>query len=149
WLPDRAGWLLNGHVLFSRAAGRIVWVLRTRAPWVDTVALLDKGQLLAPVREGEQEYLVNIPVPWSEIEAALKAMAAPAPLRRGQPVSVQVDMGALRLADPAQIQAEIGQALTDRFAADGIRVADNQPTVVYARYQEADGQTLRVYEWAP
>src|SRR5262249_22698824 len=40
-------------------------------------------------------------------------------------------------------------ALAERFAADGIPVADDQPTVVYARYEEAAGKKLRVYEWAP
>jgi hypothetical protein len=150
WLPDGAGWLLNGHVLFHRPTGRIAWVLRTRAK-TNTVALLDRNRLLAPVQEGKEEQLIDIPVPWQQIDTALAALAGPdpVPLRPGQPVSVQADVGALRLGEPEQIQTEIRQALVDRLGADGIPVADNQPTVVYARYQETAGQTLRVHEWAP
>src|SRR5262249_5519453 len=116
WLPGAAGWLINGHVLYHRPSARIVWVLRTRAPFVNTVGLLDRDHLLAPLREGEQDYLVRVPVPWPDIEAGLKAMTspAPAPLRPGQAVTLQVEVGDLRLADPEQARVELRQVLTDR-----------------------------------
>jgi hypothetical protein len=151
WLPDGAGWLLNGHVLFHRPTGRIVWILRTRAPWTSISHLLDRNRLLAPVLEGEKEHLIDVPVPWQQMETALQTLDRrdAVPLRPGQPVTVHADVGALRLGDSELIQAEIRQALTERLVADGVPVADNQATVVYARYQETAGQTLKVYEWAP
>ncbi len=149
WLPEGAGWLLNGHVLYHRPSKRVVWILRTRHPFVHTVGLLDRDHVLAPYREGETESLVSVPIPWSQLDPALKDLQKPdpAPLRPGQAVTVQVDVSSLRLGNPQQVEADLRQVLTDRLARDGIRVADGQPTVVYGKYQEVAGATLKVYEW--
>lgn len=148
WLPDGSGWLLGGHVLYHRAARRIVWLFRTRLGVEDIEAVLDRGRLLAPVREGEQEGFLDVPVPWADIEAGLQALDRPAPLRPGQPVSVQVDVGRLQLADSAGIQKDLHALLVERLAAEGIPVAEDQSTVVYARYSEAPGGTVRILDFS-
>jgi hypothetical protein len=58
---------------------------------------------------------------------------------------VQVDIGDLHLGDEQQARSELTKTLTERLAADGIPVADQQSTVISARFKEASGRMLKVY----
>jgi hypothetical protein len=148
WLPSGAGWLVNGHALVSRAAGRIVWLLHTKAPFVHAVAILDQDHLLAPLYENEKHAMVSVPIPWKDIDAALKAEASgdAAPLKPYQPVSLQIDIGDLHLGNEQQTRDELTKALAERLAGDGIPVADGQSTLIYARFKEVAGRTLKVHQ---
>jgi len=147
WLPDGDGWLVNGHAIVHGATGRIVWLLHTKAPFVNAVSVLDQNHLLAPLYENEKHAMISVPIPWAQIDAALKAeaVADAAPLRPKQPVSLQVDIGDLHLGNEQEARDELTKTLTERFAADGIPVADQQSTVITARFKEASGRTLKVY----
>ena len=147
WLPDGSAWLLYGHTLVDRNSGRLVWTFRPAQGdfYPGPRILLDADRMLATVGPPDSRRLEVIPLPWAKIDAAQKAIEAKAPahVRPGQAVSLKVEVGKVRFGTPEGTREQILKALTERLDADGIEVADGQPTVLHARYSEAAGETLR------
>ncbi len=85
-----------------------------------------------------------VALPWPKVDASLKAIAskAPAHVRPGQPVTVKVDVDAVRFGNAEEVRKALTQTLTERLAAEGIPVANGQSVVLHARYGEAAGKTL-------
>jgi hypothetical protein len=146
WLPDGSAWLLFGHTLVDRAKGRPVWMFRG-GPGdfeIGYRVMADNDRMLAVVGKRGDHRLEIVTLPWAKVDAALKGIEAKAPayVRAGQPVTVKVDVDAVRFGNAEEVRKALYQTLTERLAADGIPVANGQTTVLHARYGEAQGKTL-------
>lgn len=150
WLPDGSAWLLYGHTLVDRVHGRPVWNFRG-GPGdfeVGYRVMADNERLLSIVGKTGNHRLEIIPLPWAKIDASLKAIDAKAPafVRPGQPVTLKVDVDAVRFGNAEEVRAALTKTLTERLAGDGIPVAPGQAAVLHATYGEGQGKTLNVVE---
>ncbi len=145
WMPDKKGWLVNGH-LIERASKRVA--VSIRVPFASDVMphLLDKDQVIGAFG-AEREKLRTFTVPWDKLNASLKQMAdkAPAFLAPGDAVSLDFQLAGLR-GDEADTKKVLGEALTARLARDGITVAAGKPTVLRLKFTEEVGETLPIFE---
>lgn len=149
WLPDASGWLIGGRWLIAKEPERVVWQLGDK--WhaeSDYTHFLDKDRLLLKMGTGKEEHLIDIPIPWPRINASLAAMKdnAPALIRPGQGVSIQVKLGDIRLADAEQTKQALQKAAQEKLQQSGIRVGDGQPTIFFIYYQEKAGDQVAVYQ---
>ncbi|NOX56263.1 MAG: hypothetical protein GXP27_17825 [Planctomycetes bacterium] len=101
---------------------------------------------MAPVEVGELTGLSKVPIPWEPIRAAVAAMESDsgAVVKPGQPVSLEIQVGAVQHAQPAQVQDELQKAITERLQGLGIEVADGQPGMLRIDYHEEPGRQLKV-----
>lgn len=145
WLPDNSGWLVTGH-LYDRATRRIVLGFRQEFGSDNHIWVMDKDHLLAAYGR-DAGALETINIPWQDIHNSLKALAdkAPAHLAPGQAVSLQMQLTGLG-GDQAETMRLITEAFTRRLGRDGLTLASGQKTVFRARFSEAAGDTLPIYE---
>jgi hypothetical protein len=145
WMPDRKGWLVNGH-LIERSSKRVA--VSIRVPFASDVLphLLDKDHVIGAFGD-ERDKLRTFTVPWDKLDAALKQMAdkAPAFLAPGDAVSLEFELAGLR-GEEAETKKILGDALTARLARDGITVAAGKPTVLKLKLTEEAGETLPIFE---
>ena len=138
WRPDGTAWLVNGQVIVDRSGGRPTWLLSTvpHEAHPGRRLLLDGERMLVVTGSVSSEHLAMVPLPWSTIDAGLKAMVSDAPafVRPGQPVSVKLDIDPARYKPTEESRALLTKYLTDRLIADGIPTADGQPTVLHLNY---------------
>lgn len=149
-MPDGKGWLLFGRLLLDRETGLVVWHLRSaegnyenseRFPIPGDGLLLVSGQNRA-------KYLTRMQIPRKEIDASLKALAdgAPALLKPGQPVNLQITVGNLRGGSPEQTKSALEELIGKRLDADDIKVEEaSQPMLVKVQYGESAGETLQEF----
>lgn len=146
WLPDGSAWLLYGHTLVDRAHGRPVWTFRgAKGDYeIGQRIMADNDRMLTVNGKRGNHWIEVVTLPWPKVDASLKAIEAKAPahVRPGQPVSLKVDVDAVRFGNAEEVRAALTQTLTERLAAEGIPVAPGQPAVLHARYGEAEGKTL-------
>jgi hypothetical protein len=145
WLPDKTGWLVNGH-LYDRASKRVA--LSVKMPFASPVPahLLDKDRIAA-VFASDESQLQTVTIPWKELTASLKHMGTKpdAFVSPSQPLSLEVDVTAAR-ADAEATRKLLIDAVTQRLARDGIKVAEGAPTVLRLKLAEEAGETLPIYE---
>jgi hypothetical protein len=148
WFPDGRVYLLYGHELVDRNSGRLVWLVLNAADDFSSLprCVLSADRVLVATSQGfgRAQPMQVLKLPWTTIEASLKAMSGneEAIVRPGQAVSLQVQVGAVRAGTPEQTQGDLIKILTERLAADGIRVADGQTTVLTLNYEETTGVLL-------
>jgi len=144
-LPNRT-FLIAGSLWVDGDTGRVVWYVDNgpdRYNFAERIAV-PNGLI---VREGPRELrrLVVLESPSDAITASLKAIDAgqPGAVRPGQAVSLAFKIGKLQHGTPEETTAALTETLTERLAAVGIEVQDEQPTVLRIEYQEAVGNTLQ------
>lgn len=144
-LPNRT-FLIAGSLWVDGDTGRVVWYLDRGPDRYNSAERIAVPNGLI-VREGsdEQRQLVVLESPSEAITASLKAIDAgqPGAVRPGQAVSLAIKIGKLLHGTPEETTAALTETLTERLAAVGIEVTDEQPTVLRIEYQEALGNTLQ------
>ncbi len=150
WTPDGEHWLLKGHLMLDCKTGNPLWMLQSLFAMHASPIMLDQETLLVPVQSKNREYfLVSVPFPWDKVRRAVDIMndkSQPALLRPGNSVSMEFSPGPLRFMAADQMAQVLGQPLAERMKSFGIKVAANQPTVLYLKYQEQTGDQLQVVE---
>jgi len=139
WRPGGGGWLLNGHFFFDRNLRRVIWMLQTDRDEEARMKFLDEERLLLLRGEGAERRLADISIPWNKIGQALAAVQADAPryLGPGGAISLEVNIGQLlEGAAKDQVGHELEKMAAARFKAEGIRIAEDQPTVLRLFYSE-------------
>ncbi len=148
YLPQNDGWLLHGDYLLDRKLRAIVWILQP-PPLANYYAhpLLDADHVLA-VRGSPQREVVSVTLPRKELRAAVEAMSAgkEALLKRGDAVTVTVEVGETRFADKAGVANELQTLLTKRLADGGLAVAPTAAVSLHMKYSESQGGQLQVVE---
>lgn len=144
WLPDNSGWLVSGH-LYQRESQRIVFGFRSDFASEVNICVLDKNRLFGSYRLGS--LMEAYEIPWTEINASLKALAenAPAHLAPGQSVSLHMQLTGIS-GDQAETMRMITEAFTKRLARDDIKIASGQKTIFRVRLSEKAGDTLPIYQ---
>ena len=144
-LPNRT-FLIAGSLWVDGDTGRVVWYLdngQDRYNHAERIAV-PNGLI---VREGPNELrrLVVLESPSDAITASLKAIDAeqPGAVRPGQAVSLAFKIGKLLHGTPEETTAALTETFTERLAAVGIEVKEEQSTVLRIDYQEAVGNTLQ------
>lgn len=147
WLPDGSACLLYGHAIIDRGTGRLVWLIRPADEDIYPAQrrVLDNDHVavaLGPFNGAKKISLLKLP--WARIDAALKRLASnvEAHVRPGSSISLHVEVGPVRQGTPDRAKADLIAALTERLEADGIKVADAQPTILSVKYSEREGATL-------
>lgn len=151
WLPDGSAFVLYGHAVVDRNTGRLVWMIRPADEDIYPAArrVLDNDHVAVVTGAWLGERRVQIlKLPWPQIDGSLKAMTsdAAAHLKPGQTISLEVTVADVRSGTPDQTKTDIVQALTERFAGDGIKVEPGAPVVLTVRYSEQTGATLHEVE---
>ncbi len=144
-LPNGA-YLVAGSMLIDGESGRMVWQLDYGPRHFDFEKRIPVPNGLVGTegtREGKR--LVVLDIPWNEITASLKALAAgqTAAVKPGQPVSLEIKVGTLQHGTSEETAQALSEALTRRLAAVGIEVKPGQAAVLSVSYQEAAGKNLQ------
>lgn len=143
WLGDK-GWCLFGGTIIDRATRRVVWNLDL--PLTDrlTARRTLPGGWIATTGPWRNKRIKFIPLSWDKIQTGLAALAgdATALLKPGQSVSLELTVDKLRFGTPDETKTKLAEIFQERFKADGITVADNQPLVLKVTYGESAGETL-------
>lgn len=146
WLPDASAWLLRGFEVVDRESGLMVWTIRPASGQImqGPRRFLDNDRLLLVSGPRGAPRLEALAMPWPQIDATIKAMRSdtPAYLRPGQEVSVQVEVAGVRFSNPDQTKSELVEAVGALLAAQGMKVAEGQPTVLHLRHNETPGRTV-------
>lgn len=150
WTANNDRWLLKGHLLLDSKSGNPLWRLQPLSAMYTPPVMIDQETLLVPVQSKSREsFLVSVPFPWDKIRRATEAMndrSQPALLRPGASVSMEFNPGPLRFMAADQMAQVLGQPIAERLKSFGIKVEPNQPTVLYIKYQEQTGDSLKVVE---
>jgi hypothetical protein len=139
WRPGGGGWLLNGHFFFDRNLRRVIWMLQTDRDEEARMKFLDEERLLLLRGGGAERRLADIAIPWNKIGQALAAVQADAPryLGPGGAIGLEVNIGQLlEGAAKDDVRRELEKMVAARFQAEGIRVAEGQPTLLRLFYSE-------------
>ena len=139
-------YLIAGSLWIDGDTGRIVWYLDYGADKYNFAQRIPTPNgLIVPEGPDEVRHLVVLETPWEAITASLKAIdaEAPAAVRPGQPVSLDIKIGKLQHGTKEETTAALTEALTERLAAAGIEIKEGQPTVLRVIYGEAAGDTLQ------
>jgi hypothetical protein len=159
WLPDGSAWLLAGHALVNRKDGRWVWsifapaykdangkMMSNALIYSQAVRLLDNDHALAGLKARTGGRLEVVQLPWSQVDASLKALEsnAPALLKAGGSVSLKFSVGNVRFSTPKEVEEGLTEAIRDGLAAEGITVADGQPVVLQVKHVEEPGPPYRI-----
>jgi len=141
WAPDSSAWLVARSLLLDRKSRLMVWRLPMLFGQTTPVEFTDNDHLLACT---DGKALQSRIVPWGQIRKSIDSMMGkgPAILRPGGSISVNLQMSQ---PDP-DVTSTIVDALTKRLAKDGIKVADGQPLTVAVRFDEKQGQSLKIVE---
>lgn len=150
WTQNSDHWLLKGHLLLDTKSGNPIWRLQPLFAMFTPPIMIDQETLLVPVQSKSREsFLISVPFPWDKIRRATEVMndrSQPALLRPGSSVSMEFNPGPLRFMAADQMAQVLGQPIADRLKSFGIKVEPNQPTVLYIKYQEQTGDSLKVIE---
>jgi WD40 repeat protein len=143
WLADR-GWCLFGGTVIDRGTRRVVWNLDLPIMYRLTARRTVPGGWIALTGPYSQKRVRFLPIPWEQITAGLTGMQADAPalLKPGGAISLEIRVGQLRAGTADDTQTRLIAVFHERFSADGISVADDQSVVLHARYSESEGETL-------
>lgn len=143
WLGAK-GWCLFGGSVVDRNTRRVVWNLEL--PIVDrlTARRTLLGGWIAQAGPYGRKTLQFVSIPWPQIEAGLTAIQgnSPARLKPGGSVSLRFDIGQLRFGTKEDTTARLTEIYEERFRADDIAIADDQPIVLNVRYSESEGETM-------
>ena len=144
WLPDGAGWVIDGNFIDRKTKRVVAAIRRTYTPELQ-LHLADLNTLLATAGE-RTETLTARPIPWKEIRASLAKLdeGADAYISPQHPVTVALDMQNVRSA-PEQVRQLIYDSVVKRLARDKIEVKADQPTILVLRYAEKAGDLVAVY----
>lgn len=138
-LPDNSGWFLEGSRLLDRKSMTVVWEI-DKGPFDDDyAAVMDQNTVMTHANDS----LVFLSIPWERIRAAQAAQdpSAKPLLNKGGSMSVEINMGQVRFADPTQTRAAMLEAIRKGLEARQISIADNQPVKLVVNYaEEDDGQ---------
>ena len=161
WLPDGSAWLLAGHALVNRKDGRWVWSLfapsykdpkgnvrQDALIYSQAIKLLDNDHAIAGLKpRGGRPGLEVVDLPWSKIDASIKAVESntPALLNSGGSLSLQFHVGNVRYSTPKEVEAGLAEAIGDGLAAQGIKVAEGQPVVLHVTHNEEPGPPYRIF----
>jgi hypothetical protein len=143
WIGERA-WCLFGGTILDRKTRRIVWHLDLPIGDRLTPRRTLPGGWVAVSGTGAKHQLGFLPIPWSQIEASLQALAGDTQplLKPGMAVSVKINIERLRFGTAEDTKARLADIFRERFRADGIEVQDDQPVVLTVAYAESEGATL-------
>lgn len=138
-LPDNSGWFLAGSRLLDRKSMTSVWEI-VKGPFDDDyAAVMDQNTVMTHANDS----LVFLSIPWEQIRAAQAAQdpSAKPLLDKGGSMSVEINMGQVRFADPTQTRAALLEAIRKGLEARQLSIADNQPVKLVVNYvEEDDGQ---------
>jgi WD40 repeat protein len=143
WLGEK-GWCLFGGTIIDRGTRRVVWNLGVSTVFSLTPRRTLPGGWIVATGPYSNTRLRFVPIPWDKIQASLKALASDgaAPLKPGSSVSLDLTIEKLRFGTEADTKTKLAGIFQERFKADGISVADNQPLVLKIAYSESAGETL-------
>jgi len=144
WIPDGSGWLVRNRFLMLREPKLVVWELREKG----TPRFIDRDRLFI-FRDGYSDReVVLFPVPWEHLDGAVAALKAGAPalLKPGDSVRLDIQVGQTRFSTPQEAEKQLRDAFTELCAASGIQVADGSRHVLSVQYSEAAGETREVVE---
>lgn len=144
WVPDGSGWLIGGSSLVDRNTSQIVWrFIGHRGGYPQLIAL---DHLLVTAGKGESAVVQASRIPWKEIDRLLEAVktGADALVGKGAPISVEIVVDQVRLADKEQVATAIRKSLVERLEALGLIVKDDAPCVCRVNYSESEGPELTI-----
>ena len=78
WLPSQDGWLVEGHAVYDRATGAILWkdTVSSERPWQPARAFLDAQHLLVVDGESSSRVLTTRALPREQLEKARQLVRA-------------------------------------------------------------------------
>lgn len=141
--PDGSAWLLNNRYLFDRRLGTITASFQDLGAYhAGERAFLDADHVLA-VKPGA---IVALPIPRDLIRIAAEAPASgvEAVLKRGDGVTIEVVVDAVRFADPAEVAASWRTVVRNCLVKEGFRVDSSAPVEFRLHYAEEEGRRLQV-----
>jgi hypothetical protein len=143
WIGER-GWCLFGGSVIDRATRRVVWNLDLPITTRLSPRLTLPGGWITETASQRAKKLRFVALPSDEIQASLTALAgsAPAHLRPGGSVSLRINVGKLRHGTADETKQRLAEIFAERFRADEITVAEDQPLVLNVDYSESEGRTL-------
>lgn len=140
WAPGGRGWLLQGRTFLDRERRRVTWFLKTdHGSSARRRFIGDDRLLVVRGRRGDRE-LVDMQIPWKQIDdsfAAMKDPNADAWLGPQAPAAVLVKVSsASDGTPPEQLAAELTRLFAARLGDDGVPIAESGAAVFSIDYSE-------------
>lgn len=147
WLPDRSGWLVHGHYIVDRQSRRVVWTVQSAEDDLLPAArrFVDNDRLAVSTGPGHGLRRVqHVLLPWKRIDASLAALEtdAPALLKPGQAVSLEIEMGELRGGTVEATRDKLADGVAAALAERHIDLAEEAPVILVMKYREEQGEEL-------
>lgn len=149
WLPDQKSLLLGREFLYDRERKFFVWQI-DRGPFQSEqpVRILDQDHALIHISDHKGGDLVKQTIPWQGIEETIggEKFDEVALVKPGEALSVEVQVFNARFSNPQEVANVLGTALEKRVQKSNFKTSPNQPVLLQATYNEAQGEQKRIVE---
>lgn len=142
WLPDGSGWFIGGRRLIDRTTSSVIWEIKSDRHdhgQKSASCVLSNDQVLVISGQDEAREMMPVRIPWDKIREKLGTIRTdqPVDLKSGSAVTLQIEVGDLRLATQDQVSAALRTAATSLLEGVGLRHEANQPVKMVLRHSEA------------
>lgn len=138
WLPDGAGWLLNGHYIFERESEQVVMIVKNRSGSESRAKILGDNQLIVTRGDGPSRELISLDVPWEKIRNSVAASrdSSQTVVGRGKPVGLNLEITGLKSSTQQAASTELQRIIAARLQEAGMRIGSSDAGVLQASYSE-------------